>query len=87
MLLDQLLNLLRGRKGGADGADDSGQVFAHVGFQIPFPVKQFLGTVIQVGGDDIIQISLMVVLVKFLKAVGKETEGAADDDLVSLVFL
>ena len=93
VLLDQLLNLLRGRKGGADGAvmvhgvDDSGQVFAHVGFQIPLSVNQFLGAVIQVGGDDIIQISLMVVLVKFLKAVGKETEGAADDDLVSLVFL
>ena len=92
-LLDQLLNLLRGRKGGADGAvmvhgvDDSGQVFAHVGFQIPLSVNQFLGAVIQVGGDDIIQISLVVVLVKFLKAVGEETEGTAYNDLVSLVFL
>ena len=93
VLLDQLLNLLRGREGGADGAvmvqgiDDSGQVFAHVGFQIPLPVKQFLGAVIHVGGDDIIQISLVVVLVKFLKAVGEETEGTAYNDLVSLVFL
>ena len=34
-----------------------------------------------------IQISLVVVLVKFLKTVGEEAEGTAYDDLVSLALL
>ena len=43
MLLDQLLDLLRGREALMEqswfrGVDDGGQVFAHICFQIPIPV-------------------------------------------------
>lgn len=60
--------------------DEGSGKFAHVGFDKVGPVVQLGGQICQVSSDDLIKISLFVSLVKGLQSVGKETEGAADED-------
>ena len=82
----QLLDLGGGGQGRAqgyvvvEGVDDGRQIFAHIRLQIPGAVKELLGTVVQVGGDYVVEIPLGIVVVEFLQAVGEQAEGAAEDD-------
>ena len=63
-----------------EGVDDGRQILAHIRLQIPGAVKELLGTVVQVGGDYVVEIPLGIVVVEFLQAVGEQAEGAAEDD-------
>ena len=89
---DQLLDL-RGRINDVvqtlvmiDGVDNGSGEFGHIRLQVPVAGQQLRGTVIQVGGDDVVEIAAFVIFIKFLKAVCEQSEGTADDDLVRSAF-
>ena len=93
ILLYQILKLGSGRQSLSngnivvEGVDNGGNVFAHICLQIPRPIQKLFRTIVQVGCNDIVNVTFFIELVKFLQSVGKQTKGAADDDLGSLALL
>lgn len=70
-----------------DGIDDGGRELGHVCLNIPGLCFQLIGTVVQVCGHYIVEVALLVEFIEFLKAIGKESEGTADNDLIGMTVL
>ena len=58
--------------------DDERDVFAHIDADIVRSGEKLRCLVYQVGGQDAVDQTGLLVLVKLLQSVGKQTEGCAD---------
>ena len=69
------------------GVDDQGDVFAHIDADIVRSGEKLRCLVYQVGGQDAVDQTVLIVLVKLLQSVGKQTEGRAYEYLFRLAAL
>ena len=67
--------------------DDVSDVFAHITVYIIRFLKKLRCLVYQVGGQDAVDQTVLIVLVKLLQSVGKQTEGRAYEYLSRLAAL
>ena len=63
--------------------DDERDVFAHIDADIVRSGEKLRCLVYQVGGQDAVDQTVLIVLVKLLQSVGKQTEGRAYEYMLS----
>ena len=66
---------------------DTRQIFAHICFQIIRTVQKVRIPVVQVRGDDPVDILFFIVFIKLFQTVSKESESGADNDSSGLTVL
>lgn len=67
--------------------DDKGNILAHIHIDVVRTLQQIRSLVYQIGCQDPVNKSVLIIFVKFCKAIGKKTEGRADKYLSRLSSL
>ena len=67
--------------------DDERDVFAHIYADIVWSGEKLRCLIYQVGGQDAVDQAVLIVLVKLLQSVGKQTKGRAYEYLSRLTAL
>ena len=62
-----------------DDVHDTCKVFAHVCFDVIWSCEQFRITVVQVGGDNLVDPAFLIVFIEFLETCLLYTSDAADE--------
>ena len=61
-----------------DNVDDTCQIFAHIRLNIVRFCQKFRVTVVQVRGDYLVDVSLLIILIKLIQTVSEQTISGAD---------
>ena len=70
-----------------DDVHDTCKVFAHVCFDVIWSREQFRITVVQVGGDNLVNPAFLIVFIEFLETVCEQTVSSTDEDTLCFTFL